>query len=130
MKKTVSEWLKVAEDDLDTAIFCNDGKRYLWALFMCQQAIEKILKALYIDINDKIPPRKHDLIELADHAGIFGECSEDVKDLFRRLSRYYIKARYPENISELQKTVDRESTLLILNKTQEVFKWIKEKLNQ
>ena len=96
MKNLLSEWIKVAEDDLDTASFCYNGKRYLWTIFMCQQAIEKILKALYINTYDKVPPKKHDLIELAGHANIFEDCSEETKDLFRRLTRYYIKTRYPE----------------------------------
>ncbi len=130
MKQPVLKWLNVAEENLDTAQFCFDGKRYLWALFMCQQAVEKIIKALYININDKIPPKKHDLIELAGDVGIFQECSEETKDLFRRLSRYYIKARYPDNIDELKLKTNKDTTLLILNNTREVFKWIEEKLNQ
>ena len=130
MKNLSAEWVKVAEDDIDTALFCYEGKRYLWALFMCQQALEKIIKALYIEINDKIPPKKHDLIELAGHINIFEECSEETKDLFRRLTRYYIKTRYPENLLELKQKTGKETTFLLLNKTQEVFKWIKEKLNQ
>ena len=32
MKNLLSEWIKVAEDDLDTASFCYNGKRfnYFW----------------------------------------------------------------------------------------------------
>jgi HEPN domain-containing protein len=92
---------------------------------MCQQSIEKMLKALYIDIYDKVPPKKHDLIELAGLANIFEECSEEQKDLFRRLTRYYIKTRYPEHISELQNRIDKETTCAIINRTQEALKWIK-----
>jgi HEPN domain-containing protein len=130
MSKLLAEWIKIAEDDIDTALFCYNGKKYLWVLFMCQQALEKILKALYIKINDNIPPKKHDLIELAGQVGIFEECSEETKDVLRRLTRYYIKTRYPESIAELQQKTDKETTFTLLNKTGEIFKWIKEKLNQ
>lgn len=129
MNTKAEKWLNVAESDLETAEFCFGGKRYLWSLFMCQQAIEKALKSLYIDIYEEIPPKKHDLIELAEMVNLLKECPEETKDLFRRLTRYYIKTRYPEHIEDLSKNADGHTTEALLNRTKEVFKWIKEKLN-
>jgi HEPN domain-containing protein len=130
MNTKAEKWLKIAESDLDTADFCFGGKRYLWTLFMCQQAIEKVLKSLYIGIYEEIPPKKHDLIELAEMVNILQECPEDTKDLFRRLTRYYIKTRYPDHIDDLSKNTDKHTTEALLSRTKKVFEWIKEKLNQ
>jgi len=124
------EWAKIAEDDLGTAQYCFEGRRFLWALFMCQQAIEKILKAIYTKNTGEIPPKKHDLIALAGIAEILKDCSKDKRDLFRRLSRFYIKARYPESKEELESKATPEITSDILTKTKETFEWLKSILNQ
>lgn len=130
MNIKAEKWIEIAKSDLDTADFCFGGKRHLWALFMCQQALEKALKSLYINIHEEIPPKKHDLIELAGLVNLLQDCSESTKDLLRRLTRYYIKTRYPDQIDDLNKYTDSQTTLVLLNKTKEVFKWIVEKLNQ
>ena len=48
MEKVVSEWVEISEYDLKTAEAMLATARYLYVAFMCQQAIEKILKALYV----------------------------------------------------------------------------------
>jgi len=39
-------WMDRVEYDLETARAMNKAGRYLYVLFMCQQAVEKALKAL------------------------------------------------------------------------------------
>jgi len=38
--------------------------RYIYVLFMCHLAVEKLLKALYESISGKVPPKTHNLIYL------------------------------------------------------------------
>jgi HEPN domain-containing protein len=40
-------WLDIAKYDLDTADAMLDSKRWLYVVFMCQQAVEKLTKGLY-----------------------------------------------------------------------------------
>jgi HEPN domain-containing protein len=40
-------WLETAQYDLDTAKAMFESGRWLYAVFMCQQAVEKLSKALY-----------------------------------------------------------------------------------
>jgi HEPN domain-containing protein len=49
MKKQAEAWLKIAAEYLDTAKYNFEGKRYLWAIFLCQQALEKAFKAVYYE---------------------------------------------------------------------------------
>ncbi len=95
-------WLDIAEDDLETAEYCYHGKRYLWSLFMCQQSIEKAIKAVFFEKTGKVPPRKHDLISLAGVADVLRDCDENTQDLFRHLSLFYIETRYPDKRIDLE----------------------------
>jgi HEPN domain-containing protein len=57
--------------------------------FLAQQALEKILKA-WIVLADRRPPRRHDLSELAQQAGI------DVAPELLELQVFAVEARYEE----------------------------------
>ena len=46
MDKIVEHWVERSKYDLDTAKAMLDTGRYLYVSYMCQQAIEKILKAI------------------------------------------------------------------------------------
>jgi len=48
----------------------HDG-RYIYVIFMSHMALEKALKALVTEETQKLPPRTHNLIDLAQRA----ECS-------------------------------------------------------
>lgn len=102
MKAQSSAWLEIAADDLDAAEHCFNGQNYLWALFMCQQAVEKSIKALYFEKTGSTPPKKHDLISLAGAADILNDLDDPTKDLFRRLSIFYIETRYPDKRKDLE----------------------------
>ena len=49
MKKEIyQKWLERVKYDIDTAEAMYSTGRYIYAIFMCQQAIEKSLKALLV----------------------------------------------------------------------------------
>jgi len=128
MRPQASVWLEIAEDDLSTAEHCFKGNRYLWAMFMCQQAAEKAIKAVYVEQTGETPPRKHDLVSLAGSAGILAECDENRRDLLRRLSLYYIETRYPDKRAQLEATCTEEYVGQMMARTKEVVEWLKNKL--
>ncbi|WP_027364685.1 HEPN domain-containing protein [Desulfotruncus alcoholivorax] len=128
MRAQTSVWIGIAEDDLEAAEHCYEGKRYLWAMFMCQQAVEKALKAVYFEKTGLTPPKKHDLISLAGTANILDQCTKEMKDLFRRLSLYYIETRYPDKRAELEAKCTPEHTKNILQRSMEAVKWLKSML--
>lgn len=65
----VDRWVRQADRDLENAKKNLDIEAYDVSLILCEQAAEKILKALYIKERREKPPRTHSLrklIELTD----------------------------------------------------------------
>lgn len=124
----VKNWLKIAEEDIDAAEWNLQGSKLLWCIFMCQQAIEKAIKAIYLARFNKTPPYKHDLIYLAKSAEIINDCSDETIDLLAYLNIHYIETRYSEKRDELNAKLTRESTQNTLLKTKRTFEWLKSKL--
>lgn len=64
LQEKVEHWLDIAEYDLETAAAMQQSGRYLYTVFMCQQALEKLLKAIYLLQTGEEAPRTHNLIFL------------------------------------------------------------------
>ena len=54
-------WLSYAQNDLESAELMLKSGRWFYTLFMCQQAIEKLVKGLYVILIDDNTPRLHDI---------------------------------------------------------------------
>ncbi|MBI2172983.1 MAG: HEPN domain-containing protein [Candidatus Aenigmarchaeota archaeon] len=65
MRQEAKKWLKKAESDLDSAEYNFKGKKLDVAAFYSQQAAEKALKALQIEMHGKFN-KIHDLLTLAE----------------------------------------------------------------
>jgi HEPN domain-containing protein len=63
-QKSIDNWLALAEYDLATAEAMLQTQRLLYVGFMCQQAIEKILKACFVKYRGVTPPYTHNLLRL------------------------------------------------------------------
>jgi len=60
--KDVEAWVAASRYDLETARALLKSRRYLYVLFMCQQALEKLLKALVTARTEPFPLRSHNLL--------------------------------------------------------------------
>lgn len=128
MRAQSAVWMEIAEDDIEAAEHCFHGNRWLWVMFMCQQAIEKAIKAIYFENTGETPPKKHDLISLAGAAGILDECTKEMRDLFRHLSLYYIETRYPDKRAALEDKCTQAYTKEMMECTKGTMEWLKNKL--
>lgn len=54
MKKDAKNWVQIAKYDLETAKAMMNSSRFLYVLFTCQQAVEKMLKALIVEFTKKL----------------------------------------------------------------------------
>lgn len=126
MNKTTKKWIEIAEYDLKTAKAMLKTKRYLYVVFMCQQAIEKILKAIYAEENKNVPPKTHNLLYLADVLNL--QISDSDKNLLFDLNQFYISTRYPEQQRRLFKTVPEKKAQIYFERTEEVFQCFKKML--
>jgi HEPN domain-containing protein len=118
-------WLGLARYDLETAKAVLEKKRFVYVLVMCQQTVEKTLKALYAKLRSEIPPRIHNLVELSERYGI--GLTPEQEDRLRQLNFYYIGARYPEDISDLS-SINQETAELFYSFTLEFTEWIEKGL--
>ena len=128
MDAHVQEWLDISREDYDAAKVMFENRKYLYSVFMCQQAVEKAIKALYQYRFTEVPPRKHDLVRLADEAGVLGECSDEQKVLLSTLTEFYIEARYPGDRAKLSTRCDRDFARTILDDTREMVVWLESQL--
>ncbi len=124
----VEYWLELAIYDLDTAKAMLKSKRYLYVGFMCNQVIEKTIKAYYVKIKGGQPPYTHKLVRLAEESNLYKIMSEEQKDFIDLVSPLNIEARYPTQKKEIFEALNQSKCKEIINKTEEMMLWIKEKL--
>lgn len=65
MKMNINEkveyWLELSNYDFETAEAMLNSQRFLYVGFMCHQAVEKMLKAVFVKKFEEIPPFTHSL---------------------------------------------------------------------
>ncbi|OFV68420.1 MAG: DNA-binding protein [Candidatus Syntrophoarchaeum caldarius] len=125
MRKEVKEWWKQALKDLDSAEKnLNIGEYYLTA-FLCQQSVEKSLKALYIHKLKESPGPTHSLIFLGKEVGI----PEEYHSTLRRLSPDFVITRYPDAAHTVPyELYDEEIAKERLERSMKVIEWIRKEL--
>jgi HEPN domain-containing protein len=117
-------WEDIAEYDLKTAEAMYQSGRYLYVVFMCQQAIEKLVKGLYVFKLNEEPPRTHNILNIFNK--IYSQLLTDDKALFYEdLLAFYISERYPSYKDKLSESIDQPQAKSILEKTREEFLWLK-----
>lgn len=125
MRQEVKNWWLQAEEDFDSAKFTFNGKKFYLSAFMCQQSVEKALKALFLHENKGLLPQSHSLIYLASKTSIPKKFFSFLKELTPK----FVDTRYPDASVDLPANIyDKENTERLLKKSKEVLLWIKKKL--
>ncbi len=125
-KKVIEYWIDSSDKDFKTMMNLFDSKDYNWALFIGHLVLEKLLKALYVKKNNKHPVYSHDLLLLAEKAGI--KVDEKKADMFDVITSFNLNARYDNYKQNFYKLCTQEFTGIWINNITELRKWIKEKL--
>lgn len=111
----VQFWQTGSDEAWQTVQALVQTKRYLHALFFCHLTLEKLLKARYVESNQKPPPPTHDLTWLADEAGV--TLTPDNRNHLAEISRFNIAGRYEEYRNKLHQRATAEFTLAWVEKT-------------
>jgi len=127
MDRIVAHWIERSEYDLDTAKVMLDTSRYLYVAYMCQQAIEKILKALIAQLGKENFPI-HNLSRLAEISLISNELTSDQFNFLAELTPYHIEARYGDYKESLSEIINKEKAEQVYKKTREIYEWIYQKI--
>jgi HEPN domain-containing protein len=126
MSKTVNSvtnWIESSNYDIKTAEHLFATKRYVYVLFMCHLATEKLLKAVFEVALKKSAPKTHNLIQLVNEVGII--VPEDHLKTLSLLNDLSIVTRYPEDMKALVKAFKRDRVLEYLIMTKGLLKWLK-----
>lgn len=135
-KEKYGYWEEYAQYDLDTAVVMIDTGRYLYSVFMCQQAVEKIVKGIYVLYTGEEPIKTHNIALVFDKLCDRDEFSKAVTEedfdrrrdeytpVFVRLLAFYISARYPAYKEKLTSMLTKAEAQEIMDKTKKVFAWV------
>ena len=125
-----SYWEDVAEYDLETAEAMLSSGRFLYVFVMCQQAVDKITKGLFVLYNGEEPPRTHNILSIYEKIQFKGiqpttPKLDEYKEFFEELLAFYISERYPSYKEKISTMIDQKKAEEVLVKTREVFVWLK-----
>jgi HEPN domain-containing protein len=125
VEKKKAYWLKLAEDNLDTAHILLQHKKYLDAGFFCHQTIEKLLKAYHWHTLQSEPPYIHNVIRLAELTGLFEKMDENRREVLDALMPLNIERRYPDELADHVAQAEAKELESLVRKTGELLVWIK-----
>lgn len=128
MESKIKYWIDLSDYDLETAVAMLQSKRYLYVGFMCHQSIEKAFKAYYTKLKSETAPYSHSLSYLAKQGDFYEMFSEVQKGFIDQIEPLNIEARYPSHKERLLKSLTDKKCNEIIQNTEEIQKWIKEKL--
>jgi HEPN domain-containing protein len=113
--------------DIDTAKAMLQTGRLIYAIFMCQQSLEKCFKALLAHKDKEVIPI-HNLRRLAELAEAIHEMDEPTLVKLDFLSSYYINARYKEDLQQLSRGITESVARDFIQFSEEVIAWLCQKI--
>ena len=120
VEKLMKYWAESGEDDLATALYLYEGKRFIQCLFFCHLSIEKIIKAHVTKFTKEIPEKTHNLNKLLLKTPL--DLNDNQKELLGILMVYQLEGRYPEYLPHKP---SGEICQSYFNRTKELFEWLK-----
>lgn len=126
LDKITRYWIEHSNYDFETAKAMLRERRYLYVTFMCQQSVEKLIKAI-ITLKVKIvPPWIHDLSKLAAIAKIDKDLSKEQEEFLAEVTPFCIITRYAGYKKKLSELTNAKMAKSVLKGTEEFLKWLKE----
>ena len=110
-ERHVEYWQTSSREDLDAARDLLERKHVRHGLFFLHLSVEKLLKGLIVGKTGELPPRSHDLLRLAELAGL--NPTSEQSGWLARLNRHCLEGRYPDtwvsppDDAEAKKTLEK-----------------------
>lgn len=130
-------WTMLSDYDIETAAVLVEGKRWVYVTFTCEQAVERLLKGMYVYYSGKEAPKSHNINFLLSKVEKFDlfiakvdrheylDAKSKYEDFFTDLIFYYM-SDYPFSYKKIMdRFVDEKVAVEIYQKTLEVLKWLK-----
>ena len=120
------QWLKQSDYDFETAKSMFRVGKYIYCVFMCHLAVEKILKGLYLKSIHRDAPKTHRLLYLLETQEL--KIAGKHGDFLEMLDEVSVPTRYPQQLELLLEQYNKIRTQSILRMTKEVLKCLRKKL--
>jgi len=124
MKKATKNWIDTANYDLKTAGAMLLSKRYIYVVFMCHLAIEKMIKAIISTEVNGLPPKSHSLLFLAQKASI--QFPHELQEFVELLDNVSIITRYPEDLKKMSREFNKKKAEEVFAMTRRTLKWLRQ----
>ncbi len=121
--KQAAYWLESAREDWEAARQLLQGGKGRHGLFFVHLTLEKTFKALYCKQMGKVPPKIHNLVRLAELAGIL--LTDEQHDICAVINRFNDQGRYPETAS---RRIGIEKALKYAEDAEGICQWLIKKL--
>ncbi len=122
IQKVIEYWVKSSEDDLPVTVHLFASKDYHYALFFGHLYLEKLMKALVVQVKEEHAPRSHNLIYLAECANL--TLSDSHREILARVNKYNLETRYPTDREQLRTLYTKDFTKAELKTIREMGKWL------
>ncbi len=130
-------WLMLADYDMETIQVLIDGERWVYVTYLCQQAIERQLKGMYVYYTGKEAPKTHNvsfllkkIITTPDFNAMedlsrFTAGQDDCEDFLIDVMFYYM-SDYPFSYKNIMaRFVEKEVALELYNRTVKMLAWLR-----
>jgi len=117
----------MSDYDIGTAEHMLNTGRYLYVIFMCHLALEKMLKAHVTEVTSEIPKKTHDLLYLVKKSNL--NLPTDYVAFLGKINNASIPTRYPEDLAQMLKEFPKLVAEDYLKQTQEVLEWLRKHPN-
>ena len=114
-------WAAQADYDLSVAQLLYQQEVYRYCVFFCHLALEKRLKAILVGSTGRRAPHTHNLRTLAREVRVNPPYNH--YRFLIDMTEHSIRTRYPE--PEHLAFYNRDNVADILNRTREVYEWLK-----
>jgi HEPN domain-containing protein len=121
------KWLEQVDEDISAAECMYGGGHWLYVGFMCHQAVEKLLKALWTATREDDAPYVHDHWRLLRGLGLIENLTEEQREFVELIKPLYIAARYPEHKRKVATMLNDEACKSIIENTKNFKQWILQK---
>jgi HEPN domain-containing protein len=119
----IAYWQDGAKDDWESAGQLIEGGKIRQGMFFAHLALEKLLKAHVCRKTGKLAPRIHNLVRLAEIAGL--QLKPHDIDTLAEMNEFNLEGRYP--VTFVPPPTKSES-IEFMKKAKGIFEWLTQKL--
>lgn len=124
--KIINHWIESSEEDFNTMIKLRESGSYNWSLFLGHVSLEKLLKAIYVKMQNEHAPYTHNLFRLAEQSK--ADFPSEYSDWLDEITSFNINARYNDYKKEFYNKCTKEFTEIWIERIKKIREWIKVKL--